>query len=31
LRLVGEADDLPEGLRLLEAMQPEVLSLPIVN
>jgi DNA-binding NarL/FixJ family response regulator len=29
LRLVGEADDLPEGLRLLEAMQPEVLLVDI--
>jgi DNA-binding NarL/FixJ family response regulator len=29
LKLVGEADDLPEGLRLLEAMQPEVLLVDI--
>src|SRR5450755_3382502 len=29
LRLVGVADDLPEGLRLLEAMQPEVLLVDI--
>jgi DNA-binding NarL/FixJ family response regulator len=29
LRLVGEADDLPEGLRLLGAMQPEVLLVDI--
>jgi DNA-binding NarL/FixJ family response regulator len=29
LKLVGEADDLPEGLRLLEAMHPEVLLVDI--
>ena len=29
LKLVGEADDLPEGLRLLEAMQPEVVLVDI--
>jgi DNA-binding NarL/FixJ family response regulator len=29
LRLVGEADDLPEGLRLLDAVQPEVLLVDI--
>jgi DNA-binding NarL/FixJ family response regulator len=29
LKLVGETDDLPEGLRLLEAMQPEVLLVDI--
>ncbi|HXP66641.1 MAG TPA: response regulator transcription factor [Steroidobacteraceae bacterium] len=29
LRLVGEADDLPEGLRLLDAMQPDVLLVDI--
>jgi DNA-binding NarL/FixJ family response regulator len=29
LKLVGEADDLPEGLRLLEAVQPEVLLVDI--
>jgi len=29
LRLVGEADDLPEGLRLLDAMQPEVILVDI--
>jgi DNA-binding NarL/FixJ family response regulator len=29
LKLVGESDDLPEGLRLLEAMQPEVLLVDI--
>lgn len=29
LKLVGEADDLPDGLRLLEAMQPEVLLVDI--
>jgi DNA-binding NarL/FixJ family response regulator len=29
LKLVGEADDLPEGLRLLDAVQPEVLLVDI--
>jgi DNA-binding NarL/FixJ family response regulator len=29
LKLIGEADDLPEGLRLLDAMQPEVLLVDI--
>jgi DNA-binding NarL/FixJ family response regulator len=29
LKLVGEADDLPEGLRLLDALQPEVLLVDI--
>jgi DNA-binding NarL/FixJ family response regulator len=29
LKLVGETDDLPEGLRLLEAMQPDVLLVDI--
>jgi len=29
LKLVGETDDLPDGLRLLEAMQPEVLLVDI--
>ena len=29
LRLIGEADDLPEGLRLLNALQPEVLLVDI--
>lgn len=29
LKLVGEADDLPEGARLLEAMQPDVLLVDI--
>src|ERR1700743_3262146 len=29
LKLVGEADDLPEGLRLLDAMQPDVLLVDI--
>jgi DNA-binding NarL/FixJ family response regulator len=29
LKLVGETDDLPEGFRLLEAMQPEVLLVDI--
>ena len=29
LKLVGEADDLPEGLRLLNAVQPEVLLVDI--
>jgi DNA-binding NarL/FixJ family response regulator len=29
LKLVGESDDLPEGLRLLTAMQPEVLLVDI--
>ena len=28
-KLVGEADDLPEGLRLVEAMQPDVLLVDI--
>ena len=29
LKMVGEADDLPEGRRLLDALQPEVLLLDI--
>jgi DNA-binding NarL/FixJ family response regulator len=29
LKLVGEADDLPDGMRLLEAMQPDVLLIDI--
>jgi DNA-binding NarL/FixJ family response regulator len=29
LKLVGEADDLPEGLRLLDALRPEVLLVDI--
>ena len=29
LKLVGEADDLPEGLRLMDAVQPEVLLVDI--
>jgi DNA-binding NarL/FixJ family response regulator len=29
LKLVGEADDLPEGLRLLDALQPQVLLVDI--
>ncbi|HEX3602967.1 MAG TPA: response regulator transcription factor [Steroidobacteraceae bacterium] len=29
LKLIGEADDLPEGLRLLETMQPDVLLVDI--
>jgi DNA-binding NarL/FixJ family response regulator len=29
LKLIGEADDLPEGLRLIEAMHPEVLLVDI--
>jgi DNA-binding NarL/FixJ family response regulator len=29
LKLVGEADDLPEGLRLLDALQPDVLLVDI--
>jgi DNA-binding NarL/FixJ family response regulator len=29
LKLVGEADDLPEGLRLLDAVQPDVLLVDI--
>lgn len=29
LKLIGEADDLPDGLRLLDAMQPDVLLVDI--